>query len=141
MRFRLALFEASAARRRFALLATIVAMSCRSSTPEPTFETESRAVSEWANPLGSSIVSTGDEVRSGMKTTKVWELSVPLPWSVYQDHLRQSAWRGSYHERETSSAREAFSRIAGGDMFILDVDLLSSGSPIRVRVDLTAMPD
>ena len=123
------------------MLATIVAMSCRRSTPDLTFETESRAVGEWVKPPGASIVSTGDAVRSEMKTTKVWELSVPLPWSVYQDHLRHSAWRGSYHERETSSAREALSRMTGGDMFLLDVDLLSSGPPLRVRVDLTAMPD
>jgi hypothetical protein len=122
------------------LVAAIVAMSCRSSTPDPTFRTEWRAVSEWVKPPDASIVSTRDEVRSGMKTTKVRELSVPLTWGVYQDHLRQSAGSG-YHERETSDAREVFSRLTDGDMFVLNVDLLSSGPALRVRVRLTGMPD
>jgi hypothetical protein len=61
-------------------------------------------------------------------------------WSAYQAHLRQSAWNG-YHERESGDAREAFSRIVAGDMFMLDVELLSAGPPLRVRVNLIAMPD
>ena len=97
-------------------------------------------MSDWVTPAGVFIVSTGDQVRLGMKTTKVWELSVPLTWSAYQDHLRQSTWSG-YHERESSATREAFSRITGGDMFMLDIDLLPSGARLRVRVNLTAMPD
>jgi hypothetical protein len=98
-------------------------------------------VREWVKLPGASIESTGDEGHVGMTTTKVWELSVPLSWSVYQDHLRHSVWRGPYHERETGSAREAFSRMSGGDTFILDVDLFSSGPPLRVRVSLIGMPD
>jgi hypothetical protein len=75
-----------------------------------------------------------------MVTTETWELSVPLAWPTYQDLLRGAIWRG-YHERESTSSHEVFSRNAEGDMFILSLELLSLGLPIRVRVNLTAMPD
>jgi hypothetical protein len=75
-----------------------------------------------------------------MTATKTWELSIPLAWSAYQERLRGSVWSGGYHERQSDASHEVFSRIAGGDTFVVALDLLSPGPPLRVRVNLTAMP-
>ena len=121
-------------------MALVASAGCRSSASDPTFDTEVRAVNDWASPPGASISKSGEDAQHGMTISKTWELSVPLEWPAYQDRLRGATWSG-YHERERTGTRQAFSRVAGGDMFILSIDLLSAGPPLRVRVTLTAMPD
>jgi len=96
-------------------------------------------VGDWIRPEGASTSSRQD-ARRGMTISRTWEVSVPVGWPAYQEHLRGAPWLG-YHERESTSTRESFSRLREGDMFMLTLDLLSPGPPIRVRVNLTAMPD
>lgn len=97
-------------------------------------------MSEWISVPGASTPGPQDDVRHGMTTSRTWEVSVPLAWPAYQQRLRGASWHG-YHERESTTTSEAFARVVGGDMFMLTLDLLAPGPPIRVRVNLTAMPD
>lgn len=76
-----------------------------------------------------------------MTATKTWELAIPLTWDSYRDRLRAAAAASGYHERERAGAREMFSRLSGGDTFILELELLSAGPPLGVRATLTALPD
>ena len=76
-----------------------------------------------------------------MTATKTWDFAIPLTWNAYEDHLRAAAGASGYHEREGDVAHEIFSRLSGGDMFILKLELLSPGPPLRARATLTAMPD
>jgi hypothetical protein len=126
---------------RVAALAMLCVLGCRTSASGPTVDAETRTVSDWVSPPGASTLAPQEETRQGMAIVKTWELSVPLTWSAYQDRLRGSVWGGGFHERQSDGSHEVFSRVAGGDMFILNVDLVSPGPPLRVRIALTAMPD
>ena len=123
---------------RLAIIAVISLVSCRSSSPDPTPDLETRAVLDWVSPVGATV-SPSRHSCTGMTTTDTWDVSAPITWTAYRDRLRSSAPSG-YRPREGSEAREVFSRTAGGDAYAVNVDLITSGPPVRVRVSLTAAP-
>jgi hypothetical protein len=125
-------------RRTTILAAAVVALGCRPSVPLRRFENEARAIGDWVIPTGASTEGWRD-MHPGMTITRTSDLSVPLTWAGYQARLRGKVPPG-YLERERSGTREVFSRVDDGLLFTVTLDLLTIGPPLRVRVNLIAMP-
>ena len=125
----------------FALAASLALLMFGANCQRPdTVQEEIQRVRERTMPPGSRLVRIAVMERSPQSVTATWELETSGAWKQYSDWTAERL-AGDYVTAESSDSRRVLRRNLPGDVYFLQIEQTSTGSPLRVRACFSASSD
>jgi len=125
----------------FALVASLVLLmfgaGCQ--RPDPVQE-EIQHVRDRTMPSAARLVRTVATERTAWSVTASWEIETDESWKQYSDWVAERLG-GDYVTAEASDSGRVLRRNLLGDVYVLQIEPTSTGSPLRVRARFIASPE
>ena len=118
--------------------AACIAWCSRSSDAEPAAR-DIDALSRLTKPPGASSFPVSAPVRRGWSVEASWELETTMEWRTYRAWVRKRL--AGYDVSSQGERTVVFRRSVPGDAYSLEIESISPGPPLRIRVDYHASPD